>query len=73
MLNRPGLLIRSNCDHSSGGSKEVGASLARSKFFHFHAVFGKNLENNRELAPPGKFLIHHCIVLINILDSKLKV
>ena len=24
----------------------------RSKFFHFHAVFGKNLANNR-LAPPG--------------------
>ena len=33
-----------------GGSKEVGIKgrgYMRSKFFHFHAVFGKNLQNNR--------------------------
>ena len=35
---------------SFGGSKgHQGCAPLGSKFFHFHAVFGKNLQNNRAL------------------------
>ena len=58
----------------SGGSKSrghQGPAPSRSKFFHFHAFFGKILENNRlahlfrELAPPyGKSWISHCFDVV---------
>ena len=61
-----------------GGSKGGGARDARppprgSKFFHFHAVFGKNLKNNSNFGswrtPLGKILDPPLVLIYNIIQS----
>ena len=50
------------CDHwrIQGGAPGTRAPPWGSKFFHFHAVFGKNVKNNSNFGswrpPPGKIL-----------------
>ena len=48
-----------NIGGSKGGARDVRPPWG-SKFFHFHAVFGKNVKNNSNFGswrpPPGKIL-----------------